>query len=109
LQQRNRPQNKTTSWSGVTQWYDDYLKDEDNYQHKVILPNLLRLLNIKEGEILLDLGCGQGFFIEKIFDKYSRIDIHGIDLSSKLLKKAAVLGNTNIVIDFNILYMLLIN
>ncbi len=81
-------QNKTTSWSGVTEWYDDYLKDEDNYQHKVILPNLLRLLNIKENEVLLDLGCGQGFFIEKIFDKYAGVDIHGVDLSSKLLKIA---------------------
>lgn len=87
-QQSNQQLNKTTSWSGVTEWYDDYLKDEDNYQHKVILPNLLRLLNIKEKEVLLDLGCGQGFFIEKISDKYSNIDIHGIDLSSKLLKLA---------------------
>lgn len=48
----------------------------------------MRLLNTKEGEILLDLGCGQGFFIEKIFDKYAGVDIHGIDLSSKLLKIA---------------------
>lgn len=87
-QLQRHSQNKTTSWSGVTQWYDDYLKDEDNYQHKVILPNLLRLLNIKEKEVLLDLGCGQGFFIEKIFDKYAGVDIHGIDISSKLLKIA---------------------
>jgi ubiquinone/menaquinone biosynthesis C-methylase UbiE len=86
--QRLHQQNKTTSWSGVTEWYDEYLKDEDNYQHKVILPNLLRLLNIKEKEVLLDLGCGQGFFIEKIFDKYAGVDVYGIDLSSKLLKIA---------------------
>lgn len=88
LPQKNLSQNKTTSWSGVTKWYDDYLKDEDNYQHKVILPNILRLLNIKEGEVLLDLGCGQGFFMEKIFDKYSNTKIYGIDLSSKLLEIA---------------------
>lgn len=94
LLSRNQPQNKTTSWSGVTDWYDDYLKDEDNYQHKVILPNLLRLLNVDSAEgktkkiTLLDLGCGQGFFIEKIIDKHPNLHIEGIDLAEKLLKIA---------------------
>jgi 2-polyprenyl-3-methyl-5-hydroxy-6-metoxy-1,4-benzoquinol methylase len=53
----------------VAKWYDDYLQDEDNYQNKVILPNLLRLLdldNLPNKSNILDIGCGQGFFIEKI-------------------------------------------
>lgn len=79
---------KTTSWSGVSEWYDDYLKDEDNYQHKVILPNLLRLLNTKEKDHILDLGCGQGFFIEKVLNTNSNIIIEGVDLGEKLLKIA---------------------
>ena len=96
-QQRNQSQkplqslqNKTTSWGAVSDWYNDYLKDEDNYQHKVILPNLLRLLDIKNKNTnLLDLGCGQGFFIEKILESVKlNINIHGVDLSSKLLKIA---------------------
>lgn len=82
----NKP--KTTSWSGVTDWYNDYLKDEDNYQHKVILPNLLRLLDLKDTDRLLDLGCGQGFFIEKILDKNPQVHIEGIDLAEDLLKIA---------------------
>jgi ubiquinone/menaquinone biosynthesis C-methylase UbiE len=89
-------QSKTTSWSDVSGWYNDYLKDEDNYQHKVILPNFLRLLNIKDIDKkidILDLGCGQGFFIEKIIETLDkktegRVNIHGVDLSSKLLKIA---------------------
>lgn len=85
---RKQPQNKTTSWSGVTQWYDDYLKDEDNYQHKVILPNILRLLNLKDNERLLDLGCGQGFFIEEILAEHPHVQIDGIDLAEKLLQIA---------------------
>jgi ubiquinone/menaquinone biosynthesis C-methylase UbiE len=78
----------TTSWSSVSSWYDEYLKDENNYQHKVILPNLLRLLNIQNNDIkLLDVGCGQGFFMEKILLHHD-VQIHGIDLSSGLLKIA---------------------
>ena len=49
-----------TSWGGVASWYDDYLKDEDTYQAKVIAPNLMRMLNLKEGERVLDVACGQG-------------------------------------------------
>ena len=94
--QLQNQQNKTTSWGSVSNWYDDYLNDEDNYQHKVILPNFLRLLNIKNLDKninILDLGCGQGFFIEKLLntlDKNTKekVKIHGIDLSSKLLKIA---------------------
>lgn len=57
----------------------------------MILPNLLRLLNIDDKNKnlnILDLGCGQGFFIEKIIDKYSNIHVYGIDLAEKLLKIA---------------------
>jgi ubiquinone/menaquinone biosynthesis C-methylase UbiE len=90
----------------VSGWYNDYLKDEDNYQHKVILPNFLRLLNLKDINKkmdILDLGCGQGFFIEKILETLSskdkeRVNIYGVDLSSKLLKIAEekFLENKNI-------------
>ncbi len=72
------------------------MQDEDNYQNKVIAPNLLRLLDlkdIKENIDILDIGCGQGFFIEKILksieintSKY--INIYGIDLSADLIKMA---------------------
>ena len=86
-------QSKTTSWGSVSNWYDEYLKDEDNYQHKVILPNLLRLLdidNLDKDASILDLGCGQGFFIDKVLGniKNKSVNIHGIDLSQELLKIA---------------------
>jgi ubiquinone/menaquinone biosynthesis C-methylase UbiE len=58
-----------TSWGGVASWYDEYLKDEDTYQAKVIWPNLKRILDIDSSSdtqttpiSLLDLACGQGYF-----------------------------------------------
>jgi len=55
------------------------------------LPNLLRLLNIKETDTklnILDLGCGQGFFMEKILAQHSNVSFFGIDLGERLLKIA---------------------
>lgn len=54
---------QSTSWGGVAGWYDTLLeKSDDTYQAKVILPNLVRAMDIKKGERVLDLACGQGFF-----------------------------------------------
>ena len=40
-----------TSWGNDADWYNDLLNsDSDSYQVKVILPNILRLLDIKPDE-----------------------------------------------------------
>ncbi len=56
----------------------------------MIFPNLFRLLNIKENNLsILDLGCGQGFFIDKIInDSKYKIDFFGVDVSTELLNIA---------------------
>lgn len=52
-----------TSWGSVAEWYDELLEeDASTYQKELILPNLMRLCDIKKGETVLDLACGQGFF-----------------------------------------------
>lgn len=75
-----------TSWSGVAQWYDDYLQDEDTYQAKVIAPNLMRILDIKKGERVLDVACGQGYFTREAL-KYTD-KVVGADISKELVARA---------------------
>jgi ubiquinone/menaquinone biosynthesis C-methylase UbiE len=53
---------KTTSWGRVARWYDEAVESKGSYQRDLILPNLLRLMEIQKGERILDLACGQGFF-----------------------------------------------
>ncbi len=77
---------KDTSWGKVADWYDKHLKDDDTYHSKVILPNLLRVADLKPNEALLELGCGQGFFLEH-FSKYSQ-KLTGVDLGKSLIEKA---------------------
>jgi len=76
-----------TSWGKVADWYDDLLEgDNDTYQAKVILPNLVRLLEIKKGETVLDLACGQGFFSRAI--SALGADVTGVDIGEELIAKA---------------------
>lgn len=73
----------TTSWGGVAHWYDKLLSNDDTYQARVILPNLLRAMAIKKGEKVLDLACGQGFFSRAFFNEGAKVT--GVDLGKQLI------------------------
>lgn len=84
---KNTPNNpKDTSWNKVSVWYDELLKNDDSYQAKVILPNLLRILDLKEGESVYDLACGQGYFAN-VF-AHSGAKVIASDLSKNLIETA---------------------
>ena len=74
---------KFTSWSNVAVWYDDVIEKEDSYQRKLILPNLLRLIDVNRKDTVLDLGCGQGFFTRE-FSKLGA-KVIGVDISEELI------------------------
>lgn len=78
--------NKDTSWNKVARWYDELLKNDDSYQTKVILPNLLRFLDLRKGEKVYDLACGQGYFAN-VFAR-AGAEVVASDLSKKLIETA---------------------
>ncbi|MFA7000147.1 MAG: methyltransferase domain-containing protein [Candidatus Paceibacterota bacterium] len=82
-QQKNK---KDTSWNSVASWYDELLKGDDSYQAKVILPNLLRVLDLKKREAVYDLACGQGYFAN-IF-AHIGANVVASDLSKNLIETA---------------------
>lgn len=85
-----------TSWGNVAEWYDEYLeKSEDSYQKNVILPNILRILNIKKGDRVLDLACGQGLFSRAFSGAGARVT--GVDASHELIGLAKKHSSKNIV------------
>lgn len=85
---KNTPSKKPqdTSWNKVSGWYDELLKDDDTYQNKVIVPNLLRFLDLKKGEQVFDLACGQGYFAN-LFAK-NGAKVTASDLSKRLIEIA---------------------
>ncbi len=79
--------NRSTSWGGVADWYDRLLKqDEDSYQRRVILPNLLRLMAIAPGERILDVACGPGFFSAAFV--HAGGEVTGVDVDERLVALA---------------------
>lgn len=75
-----------TSWESSHKWYDTIVGEKGHYYHEhVVLPNSLKLLSLKQGDSLLDLGCGQGILSRHI---PAHIDYVGIDASPSLIKEA---------------------
>ncbi|MCX6788906.1 MAG: class I SAM-dependent methyltransferase [bacterium] len=74
---------KNTSWGGVAEWYSELLGKEGTYQKEVVLPNLLRMMNLQKGETILDLACGEGFF-SRAFAEFD-VKIIGVDVARNLI------------------------
>lgn len=75
-----------TSWGKVAKWYESAVTSPDSYQMKVILPNLLRVLNLREKEAVLDLACGSGFFSREFTKLGAKVT--GVDIGQELISIA---------------------
>lgn len=97
MKMKKEPKNAKTSWGKVADWYDEMLEQKENtYQKNVILPNILRLMNIKKGETILDLACGNGFFTREFLKKEAKVI--GVDISPELIEIAK--KNSSAKIDY---------
>ena len=84
-------ENSSTSWGGVTTWYDHYVGQEgSNFHQTIILPGVEKLLQLhkadKENYHLIDLACGQGI-LQRYF---AATPIHqvGVEISPELIQLA---------------------
>lgn len=80
------PNRQNTSWQSVSSWYTKTVGESGNYYHQhVVIPAVLRLLNLAENSSLLDLGCGQGVLERQIPPS---VYYQGIDISPSLIAYA---------------------
>ena len=77
---------KDTSWDKSADWYQGVTEEAGSYQKEVILPNLLRLINPKPGQKIIDIGCGTGFFARALAEKGAVLT--GLDNSTDMIKTA---------------------
>lgn len=77
-----------TSWESSAKWYDDAVGEKGHYYHEhVILPKLLKLMELEKltAPKVLDLACGQGILARNLPAGVSYL---GVDIASSLIKAA---------------------
>lgn len=75
-----------TSWEKVGGWYQDIVGSAGHYYHQhVVLPGVLKLLDLKSGDRVLDLGCGQGVLARVLPDGVKYV---GVDIAKNLIESA---------------------
>ena len=77
---------RDTSWGKVADWYGEHVESKDSYHQNVVLPNLVRVLNLTKNDTVLDLACGEGFFAREFIKSAKRVV--GADISRELIEQA---------------------
>lgn len=57
--------------------------------------SILSITNFEEGDVILDIGCGQGRFLEKVRSQNKNISCFGIDLSNEMIRIASEKSSEN--------------
>ena len=85
--------NKDTSWRKQSTWYKRAVDREDSYQKSVILPGLLAIIKPSGSEVVLDIGCGTGFFSHAMARSVKKII--GIDPAPDMIAAAGKQRSVN--------------
>ena len=74
-------------WDQAAQWYDALvgLKGSE-YQKAVIFPGALQLMQLKKGDAVLDLACGQGVYSRYLSQR--KMKVTGLDTSEEMIRFA---------------------
>lgn len=81
------PAPENTSWDPVASWYTGWVgKSGSIYHRKSGLPTVLRLAAPRQGESLIDIGCGHGVLARPVLK--TGASYTGVDFSPKLVQAA---------------------
>lgn len=87
-------QNTSQGWNHVAAWYDKLVGEGHSDHHSaVIVPGALRLLDLREGEQLLDVACGEGVLARAAAQL--GVKVSGVDASAKLIESAQQRADKN--------------
>lgn len=74
-------------WDAVANWYHGWVGEKGSDHHrKLAIPAILDLLQLKQNEALLDIGCGSG--VLAAYTHEHQVVYTGIDVSERLVKIA---------------------
>jgi ubiquinone/menaquinone biosynthesis C-methylase UbiE len=79
-----------------TGFIGSYIGEKMVRQHKPETVWTIQLLDLKQNEFILELGCGAGFAMKLLLDRSEVIKIIGIDLSETVLKSASIRNRSSL-------------
>lgn len=84
---RTREPQRPTHWDPVARWYNGWVGKKGSLYHRVVaLPKVMELTDLRPGERLLDLGCGQGVLAPHALGRGA--SYQGVDGSRTLIRLA---------------------
>lgn len=76
-----------TDWSEAASWYDSLVGDGGSeYQQHVVHPGVMRLLDLKPGEPVLDVACGTGALCRLMHE--AGAGVTGVDAAAAMIHRA---------------------
>jgi len=76
-------------WDANAAWWDDRIGDGNDFQRELIEPATERLLEVAEGDVVLDIACGAGRLARRIAALGARVV--AFDHSAKFIERAKAL------------------
>jgi 2-polyprenyl-3-methyl-5-hydroxy-6-metoxy-1,4-benzoquinol methylase len=74
-------------WDAKADFWDERMGEGNKFQRELIGPALERLLLLRPGERVLDIGCGNGVFTRRLAQLGARVT--GTDVSERFIERAA--------------------
>ena len=78
-------------WDRNADFWDSRMGDGNRWHRALIAPNQERLLDLREGETVLDVACGNGNFARRMAELGA--DVVGFDVSGKMIERARAYGS----------------
>src|SRR5829696_8108163 len=84
---KHAPAQMKTDWGEVADWYDQLVGESGSeYHREVVLPGVVRLLNPRGGERMVDVACGQGVLCRLLHER--GVEMTGVDAARELIHVA---------------------
>jgi 2-polyprenyl-3-methyl-5-hydroxy-6-metoxy-1,4-benzoquinol methylase len=80
-------------WGENARWWDERAEEGNDWHNRLIAPAVLRLLALRPGEDVVDLGCGNGLLARAMAQQGARVV--ACDSSADFLERARARGPNN--------------